>query len=68
MGHGMPREGPDRWGPFVYQSCSGRFTGERGGTFGGELIFVPGSLTRPEGSEFNVTVARFPLTRPAYIF
>jgi hypothetical protein len=36
----------------------------RGGmrSFGGELSFVPGSLAEPTGEEFNVTVARFPLS------
>ena len=31
-------------------------------SFGGELAFVPGSLAAPSGDEFNVIVARFPLT------
>ena len=31
-------------------------------SFGGELSFVPGSLAAPTGPEFQVVVARFPLT------
>merc|ERR1719416_228534 len=39
---------------FVYQSCSGRLGNGEGGSFGGELIFVPGSLDDPKGDGFEV--------------
>lgn len=52
-------EGDECEGVFVYQSMSGR-GGMR--SFGGELTFVPGTLRQPAGEEFNVTVARFPLS------
>jgi hypothetical protein len=50
---------------FVYQSCSGR---SKGGTFGGTLRFVPGSLKSPTGPEFDVVVKTFTLERPDYVF
>jgi len=50
-------------GIFVYQSMSGP-----SGTFEGELFFVPGSLHEPEGDEFAVTVAPFPLARSGFLF
>ena len=53
------RRGEECEGTFIYQSMSGR-GGMR--SFGGELSFAPGSLAQPTGAEFNVTVARFPLT------
>ena len=53
------RRGEECEGTFIYQSMSGR-GGMR--SFGGELSFAPGSLAEPTGAEFNVTVARFPLT------
>jgi hypothetical protein len=54
--------GSDAAYPFTYQSCSGRVGQGQGGTFGGELIFVPGSINQPSGPDFNVTVATFPLS------
>jgi len=50
---------------FVYQSCSGR---SKGGTFGGTLRFVPGSLLAPTGPEFDVVVKTFSLEAPDFIF
>jgi F-box protein 3 len=50
---------------FVYQSCSGR---SKGGTFGGTLRFVPGSIRAPTGPEFDVVVKTFTLERPKFIF
>lgn len=59
---------PGGWrpGPFVYQSCSGRMA--PGGSFGGELIFVPGSLLEPTGAPFEAAVARFALDLPDFFF
>ena len=50
--------GKDNSGIFIYQSMSGR-----GPTcaFEGEITMVPGSIHRPTGEPFQVTVARFPL-------
>ncbi len=63
MNIGVPasavREGDECEGTFVYQSMSGR-GGMR--SFGGELTFVPGTYAEPTGEEFNVVVARFPLS------
>ena len=53
-------------GSFIYQSCSGQ--GLPGGSFGGELTFVPGSLMEPTGSPFDVKVAPFALNHPEILF
>jgi F-box protein 3 len=55
---GTVRPGHECDGTFIYQSMSGR-----GPTcsFEGELEFVPGSLRKPAGEPFRVTVGRFPL-------
>jgi len=56
-------------GTFMYQSCSGPMDEDgTGGTFGGELEFLPGSLDRPEGSLFPVRVMPFRLSVPDFIF
>lgn len=60
------REGAWAAGAFVYQSCSGR--GRPGGSFGGELTFVPGTLAAPEGSAFEVAVQPFALDVPDALF
>ena len=56
--------------PFVYQSCSGRLGEGLGGTFGGELVMVPGSLAEPTGPDFEIRVETFPLQSPedSFIF
>lgn len=41
---------------------------DEGGTFGGELQFVPGTREEPTGSEFDVIVVPFPLRRPEFIW
>ncbi|XP_028757198.1 F-box protein SKIP16 [Neltuma alba] len=51
---------------FVYQSCTPLPTPS--GSIEGSFTFVPGSLANPEGSPFEVTVARFPLQLPDYVF
>lgn len=66
-GYGEVQEGDERVGEFVYQSCSGRGAQGRG-SFGGDLTFVPGSIDQPAGAEFHVTVARFPLSIPEWVY
>lgn len=66
-GAGAVMEGDRRAGEFTYQSCSGRTTGPQEASFGGELLFVPGSLQEPQGQEFEVIVGRFPLRVPEWI-
>lgn len=50
---------------FRYQSLSGNSL--PGGSFGGELIFLPGSIQSPSGDPFNVAVGRFSLDIPKII-
>lgn len=57
------QEGGDE---FVYESCS--FLPTTSGSIEGYFTFVPGRLSKPEGPEFNVRVAPFPLQIPQYIF
>jgi len=54
-------------GPFRYQSCSGR-SASMCGSFSGHLQFFPGTIRRPEGAPFDVTLAKFPLRVPGYIY
>ena len=61
---GRVRPGPERRGTFSYQSM----TDSSGSSFEGEIILVPGSITRPTGPEFAVTVARFPLSTDGIVF
>ena len=60
--------GAGRWkdGTFVYQSQSGRRP--PGGTFGGELTLVPGTIDEPTGAPFDVDVPPFALVRPDFFF
>ncbi|KAK4799958.1 hypothetical protein SAY86_025323 [Trapa natans] len=51
---------------FVYESCSYQPTSR--GSIEGSFDFIPGRLTRPEGSSFRVEVARVPFQLPEYIF
>jgi uncharacterized protein affecting Mg2+/Co2+ transport len=60
------REGQWAPGGFVYQSCSGRSA--PGGSFGGELTFVPGTLKVPTGEAFEVDVLPFALDVPDFLF
>jgi uncharacterized protein affecting Mg2+/Co2+ transport len=62
--------GHDTAYPFTYQSCSGRVGQGVGGTFGGELVMVPGSIDNPSGPDFTALVATFPLQASAgnYVF
>jgi hypothetical protein len=39
-----------------------------GGRFGGEILFVPGTVSTPTGEPFVVTVAPFALARPEFIY
>lgn len=52
--------------PFVYASCSPLSVPN--GSIGGDFTFVTGSLTRPEGPQFSVKVAEFPLEVPSFIY
>ena len=67
-------EGEETSGRFVYQSCTGgNYTAEgrntlEGGSFGGHLTFVPGTIDDPEGAPFDVAVKAFRLVHPGYIF
>jgi len=54
-------------GPFRYQSCAGRNASMKG-FFGGELTFVPGTISRPTGPPFQVRLKPFRLQVPAYIY
>jgi uncharacterized protein affecting Mg2+/Co2+ transport len=60
--------GPQRPGSFVYQSFSGPMDAAEGGRFGGEILFVPGTVSTPTGEPFVVTVAPFALARPEFIY
>ncbi|CAH9076082.1 unnamed protein product [Cuscuta epithymum] len=51
---------------FVYESCT--TLSSSSGSIEGHFTFVPGSLAEPEGTPFEVEVARFPLQLPDYIF
>ncbi|KAL8196009.1 hypothetical protein R6Q57_025009 [Mikania cordata] len=51
---------------FVYESCTTSVSSP--GSIEGSFTFVPGRLTDPKGSPFEVEVARFPLVLPDYIF
>ena len=66
--YGRVRQSFQRDGTFVYQSCSGRANRASGGSFRGELIFIPGSIENPKGPDFEVIVERFPLTLPEYVY
>eukprot|EP00607_Mallomonas_marina_P001334 CAMPEP_0182438610 /NCGR_PEP_ID=MMETSP1167-20130531/85885_1 /TAXON_ID=2988 /ORGANISM="Mallomonas Sp, Strain CCMP3275" /LENGTH=113 /DNA_ID=CAMNT_0024632045 /DNA_START=1344 /DNA_END=1685 /DNA_ORIENTATION=- len=52
--------------PFEYQSCTNGWTAP--GKMGGWFSFVPGTLSLPNGPEFQVNVAPFALTIPEYIY
>lgn len=60
--------GPQRQGWFVYQSFSGPMEAAEGGRFGGEILFVPGTVSAPTGEPFAVAVAPFALARPEFIY
>uniref|UniRef100_A0A0D6R196 ApaG domain-containing protein n=1 Tax=Araucaria cunninghamii TaxID=56994 RepID=A0A0D6R196_ARACU len=51
---------------FVYESCSPLPSSS--GSIEGGFTFFPGRLRKPEGPEFTVQVAPFPLEIPEYIF
>nr|CAD1819930.1 unnamed protein product [Ananas comosus var. bracteatus] len=51
---------------FVYESCTP--LPEAPGSVEGSFTFVPGRLSKPEGSFFDVKVAPFVLEKPEYIF
>eukprot|EP00747_Dinoflagellata_sp_TGD_P186141 gnl/TRDRNA2_/TRDRNA2_43032_c0_seq1.p1 gnl/TRDRNA2_/TRDRNA2_43032_c0~~gnl/TRDRNA2_/TRDRNA2_43032_c0_seq1.p1 ORF type:complete len:504 (+),score=68.14 gnl/TRDRNA2_/TRDRNA2_43032_c0_seq1:46-1512(+) len=53
--------------PFCYQSCTGR-TGSMRGSFGGELLFVPGTLHKPTGEPFWARLETFRLVIPDYVY
>ena len=56
--------GMEEDGIFRYQSCSNAMNG----SFGGQLLFVPGSIDDPKGEKFFVDVAPFLLTKDPDIF
>lgn len=56
-------EGAHCEGTFVYQSCT-----DEQCLFGGELLFVPGSIEEPTGKEFAVRVAQFKCNIPQFLF
>ena len=60
-----PRRG---WvgGAFVYQSQTG--PKEPGGSFGGELTLVPGTIKEPTGPPFDVPVLPFSLSVPSFLY
>lgn len=51
---------------FVYESCSSQ--GSADGSMEGDFTFIPGTLSKPEGPQFLVKIAPFPLQIPQYIF
>ena len=55
---GRVARGEECEGVFVYQSMSGRGPVV---SFEGEIALVPGSLAQPQGEEFRINVARFPI-------
>jgi len=52
-------------GPFRYQSCAGRIAR---GSFGGEITFVPGTISKPTGPPFEVAIAPLELCVPDYLY
>ncbi|CAE8597564.1 unnamed protein product [Polarella glacialis] len=66
--HGQYRHVGQQPAPFVYQSCSGRFRQGRRGTFGGEVLFVPGTIRKPTGAPFAVRVEPFPLEIGQFLY
>ena len=58
-GQGVPS------GSFVYESC----TSDSETSFGGYMLFVPGSLAEPTGPAFQVHLDSFPMdTNPEYMY
>lgn len=51
---------------FVYASYTSSSASK--GSIQGNFTFVPGSLTRPEGAQFLVKVAEFPLEVPSFVY
>ncbi|GLU04902.1 hypothetical protein SLE2022_220300 [Rubroshorea leprosula] len=51
---------------FIYESCTGGPSSL--GSMEGHFTFVPGRLADPEGAQFEVQVATFPLQQPDYVF
>ncbi|KAJ0753854.1 putative ApaG domain-containing protein [Helianthus annuus] len=51
---------------FVYECCI--TSAASPGSIEGSYTFIPGRLADPQGSPFEVEVARFPLVLPGYIF
>ena len=60
--------GEEREGEFVYQSFSGMTRGPRGGSFRGELEFVPGEVSAPTGEPFRVLCPEFALRKPRFLY
>jgi len=60
--------GEERAGEFVYQSFSGMTRGPRGGSFRGELEFVPGEVSAPTGEPFRVVCPEFALRKPRFLY
>ena len=60
--------GEEREGEFVYQSFSGMTRGPRGGSFRGELEFVPGEVGAPTGEPFRVVCPEFALRKPRFLY
>ena len=60
--------GEERDGEFVYQSFSGMTRGPRGGSFRGELEFVPGEVSAPTGEPFRVVCPEFALRKPRFLY
>ena len=60
--------GEERDGEFVYQSFSGMTRGPRGGSFRGELEFVPGEVSSPTGEPFRVLCPEFALRKPRFLY
>ena len=60
--------GEEREGEFVYQSFSGMTRGPRGGSFRGELEFVPGEVSAPTGEPFRVVCPEFALRKPRFLY
>ena len=60
--------GEGEWvgGAFVYQSQTG--PKEPGGSFGGELTLVPGTIKEPTGPPFDVPVLPFSLSVPSFLY
>lgn len=63
---GYIEDGEQCTGTFQYQSCTGTM---QGGSFGGNIEFVPGRRNSPTGSPFNVELRPFALeSRPSYLY